>query len=108
MLFTLLGVKHLLLALTGFLSFPCSLFLLLAAFQRQACRSSGPVWKWSIARNVLSGRAGAAYSFPVFTDEGHCYSLLFNQTCYNLFFVFSLGYLIVSIMSPRVVAETYL
>lgn len=47
MLFTLLGVKHLLLAPTGFLSFPfsLSLFLSLAVFQRlyeEACRSSGP------------------------------------------------------------------
>lgn len=105
MLFTLLGVKHLLLALTGFLSFPCSLFLSLAACQRQTCRNSGLVWKWSIAHNVPSRWAGGAYSFPVFIDEGHCYSQLFNQTCCNMFFVLSWNFFIVYILSPRVVTE---
>lgn len=98
MLFTLLGLKHLLLTLAGFFSFSCSCSLSLADFQRRARRSTGPVWKCSIAPNVLSRWVCAQFSFPVFIDEGQCYSLLLIQTRCNLFSVLSLGLFIVSII----------
>lgn len=113
MLFTLLGVKHLLLAPAGCLSIPCSLFPSpsLAFFQRlhkEACRSSGPVWKWSIAHNVPSRMGGAVYLFPVFTYEGHCLSALLIQP--TLYFVLQFHlcihwFLGVNIRLFKVVAE---
>lgn len=64
MLFTLLGVKHLPARSHWLLELPLlSLFLSLALFfslrlYKEACRSSGPLWKWSIAHNVPSRKGG--------------------------------------------------